>query len=76
MAGRSLTPDQVTVLHERTEGWATGIYLATLAGSGSADPGRATVMVSGQDPAIADYLRSELLSSLGDEDQTDFLLKS
>lgn len=69
-AGRSLTPDQVSVLHERTEGWATGIYLATLAGVGSADPGRATVMVSGQDPAIADYLRSELLSSLGDEDQT------
>jgi LuxR family maltose regulon positive regulatory protein len=69
-AGRSLTPDQVSVLHERTEGWATGIYLATLAGTGSLDPGRATVMVSGQDPAIADYLRSELLSNLGDEDQT------
>ena len=32
-------------------------------------------MVSGQDPAIADYLRSELLSSLGDEDQT-FLTRS
>lgn len=74
-AGRSLTPDQVSVLHERTEGWATGIYLATLAGTGSADPGRATVMVSGQDPAIADYLRSELLSSLGVEDQT-FLTRS
>ena len=74
-AGRSLTPDQVSVLRERTEGWATGIYLATLAGTGSADPGRATVMVSGQDPAIADYLRSELLSSLGDEDQT-FLTRS
>jgi LuxR family maltose regulon positive regulatory protein len=68
-AGRSLTPGQVSVLHERTEGWATGIYLATLAASGSADPGRATVMVSGQDPAIADYLRAELLSGLGDEDQ-------
>ena len=68
-AGRSLTPDQAEVLRERTEGWATGIYLATLAGSGSLDPGRATVMVSGQDPAIADYLRSELLSSLSDEDQ-------
>ena len=52
-----------------------GIYLATLAGSGSLDPGRATVMVSGQDPAIADYLRSELLSTLGDEDQT-FLTRS
>ncbi len=69
-AGRSLTPDQVSVLRERTEGWATGIYLATLAGAGSADPGRATVMVSGQDAAIADYLRSEMLSTLRDEDQT------
>jgi LuxR family transcriptional regulator, maltose regulon positive regulatory protein len=69
-AGRSLTPDQVSALHERTEGWATGVYLATLAGAGSADPGRATVMGSGRDPAIADYLRSELLSNLDDEGQT------
>ncbi len=74
-AGRSLTPDQVGVLHERTEGWATGIYLATLAGAGSADPARATVAVTGQDPAIADYLRTELLSNLGEEDQT-FLTRS
>ena len=69
-AGRSLTPDQADALRERTEGWATGIYLATLADSGSLDPGRATVMVSGQDPAIADYLRSELLFTLSNQDQT------
>ena len=42
---------------------------------GRSIPARATVMVSGQDPAIADYLRSELLSSLDDEDQT-FLTRS
>ena len=74
-AGRSLTLDQADALRERTEGWATGIYLATLAGARSLDPGRATVMASGQDPAIADYLRAELLSNLGDEDQT-FLTRS
>jgi LuxR family transcriptional regulator, maltose regulon positive regulatory protein len=74
-AGRPLTSDQADALRERTEGWATGIYLATLASAGSLDPGAAIVMVSGQDPAIADYLRSELLSNLGDEDQT-FLTKS
>ncbi|MDH4141060.1 MAG: LuxR C-terminal-related transcriptional regulator [Chloroflexota bacterium] len=74
-AGCSLTPDQAHVLRERTEGWATGIYLATLAGTRSLDPGRATVMASGQDSAIAGYLRSELLSNLGDDDQT-FLTRS
>ena len=74
-AGRPLTSDQAEVLRDRTEGWATGIYLATLAGDGSHDPSLATVMVSGQDPAIADYLRTELLSNLGDDDQT-FLIRS
>ncbi len=69
-AGRSLTAGQADDLRKRTEGWATGIYLATLADSRSFAPGRGSVMVSGQDPAIADYLRSELLSTLGDEDQT------
>jgi LuxR family maltose regulon positive regulatory protein len=68
-AGRSLTADQAEVLRARTEGWATGIYLATLPKkSGALDPVSATVMVSGHDPAIADYLRTELLSSLPDED--------
>ena len=69
-AGRSLTPDQADVLRERTEGWATGIYLATLAGSRVARSRPRDAMASGEDPAIADYLRSELLSTLGDEDQT------
>jgi LuxR family maltose regulon positive regulatory protein len=74
-AGRPLTSDQADALRERTEGWATGIYLATLAGGGSHDPGGAIVMVSGEDPAIADYLRTELLSNLGEEDLT-FLTRS
>ena len=74
-AGRPLTLDQADILRGRTEGWATGIYLATLVGSGSLDPARATAMVSGTDPAIADYLRSELLSGLDDEGQT-FLTRS
>ena len=37
-AGRSLTLRPGDVLRERTEGWATGIYLATLAGSGRSIP--------------------------------------
>jgi LuxR family maltose regulon positive regulatory protein len=74
-AGRSLTADQAAVLRARTEGWATGVYLATLPKkAGALDPVSATIMVSGQDPAIADYLRAELLSNLPDED-LDFITR-
>jgi LuxR family maltose regulon positive regulatory protein len=73
-AGRLLTADQADGLRERTEGWATGVYLATLAASGSVDPGGTSVLGGGDDPVIADYLRSELLSSLADDDQR-FLMR-
>lgn len=60
-AGRPLDAEQVRRLVERTEGWAAGIYLATLtdpqaAAIAPADPARG----SPGDRLVADYLRSEI----------------
>jgi LuxR family maltose regulon positive regulatory protein len=66
--GRRLTPTEVRRLTDRTEGWAAGIYLATLA----RDPGDEAIRpvgdVSGRDGFIADYLREELLRGIADHD--------
>ncbi len=68
--GHPLTPDAARVLTERAEGWAAGIYLATLA---HVDDGRAAgalVDVSGRHGYIAEYLGSELRPDLDEEDVT------
>ena len=54
-------------LAARTEGWAAGIYLATLA-LGRAPDGAAIERVSGRDRYIADYLAAEVSAGLSDED--------
>ncbi len=78
-AGRLLTPDEAGVLCGWTEGWATGIYLATLARTGSRtgspEAAHGVSMTSGQDPGIVAYLRSELLSNLEDDDRR-FLMRA
>ncbi len=61
--------DDLRRLWERTEGWPAGIYLATL-GRSRAPLRSPTVDASGRDPYIADYLRSEVLAALPDEDIT------
>jgi LuxR family maltose regulon positive regulatory protein len=73
-AGRQLSPPEVHELVTRTEGWAAGIYLATLArGRGEADGGIASV--SGADRYIAAYLRSEL-EWASDPDDLRFLTRT
>jgi len=74
-AGRLLRPDEVRALAERTEGWATGIYLATIAQRRSGRTGTAAGDVSGRDEYIADYLRSEFLAGLAPDDVV-FLTRS
>jgi LuxR family maltose regulon positive regulatory protein len=67
-AGADMTEEDVDTLLERTEGWAAGMYLATLAHS-RADSTEAWVhSVTGADQPIADYLRSELAHRLSAED--------
>nr|BFE73122.1 hypothetical protein GCM10020092_064230 [Actinoplanes digitatis] len=55
-----LPPTELEALHERTEGWATGLRLA--AGFlGVRDPARRAGEFAGTEPAVADYLMSEVL---------------
>jgi LuxR family maltose regulon positive regulatory protein len=64
-AGIRLTADEARRLALRTEGWATGVYLATLArGHGSA----ALASVSDGDRHIAAYLDAEVAAGLPEED--------
>jgi LuxR family maltose regulon positive regulatory protein len=69
-AGRHLTPDDARHLVDRTEGWPAAIYLATLSdGAAERNTGR-IADVTGRRGFIAEYLQSELLATLGDEDVT------
>jgi LuxR family maltose regulon positive regulatory protein len=74
-AGHSLDSGQIRALAERTEGWAAGIYLATLGGGRSYLSASASDGVSSQSGYVADYLRSELLPGLAVDDVT-FLTRS
>ena len=74
-AGHSLDSSQIRALAERTEGWAAGIYLATLAGKRSRLDTSASDGGSTHAAYIADYLRSELLPELAVDDLT-FLTRS
>jgi LuxR family maltose regulon positive regulatory protein len=59
--GLALEPADVARLHERTEGWAAGLYLAALSLRGRADPEEFIAAFAGDDRHIVDYLGSEVL---------------
>jgi LuxR family maltose regulon positive regulatory protein len=68
-AGRSVVADVL----DHTEGWAVGVYLTALGmRSGHSDHPRIT---QGSDRAVADYLRTQVLSTLSDV-QRDFLIQT
>jgi LuxR family maltose regulon positive regulatory protein len=74
-AGHELKPAEVRALTVRTEGWAAGIYLATLARErGHVDPG-AHAHVTGRDHYISAYFRSEFERGL-DHDDVTFLTRT
>jgi LuxR family transcriptional regulator, maltose regulon positive regulatory protein len=63
-AGLPLGGAEVEAIVRRTEGWAAGIYLATLSLAASEDPEAAVNRFGGDDRLIADYLRDEVLRDL------------
>ena len=67
-AGHPLDPEGARRLAEHTEGWAAGIYLATIAWARSGQPATAGDRLPGRDDYIADYLRSEILPDLAGDD--------
>ena len=65
--GLDLPDDQVLRLHERTEGWPAGLYLAGLSLRGQPDRGEFIESFAGDDRHIVDYLASEVLSDQPEE---------
>ena len=62
-----LTSGSVRDLVDRTEGWAAGLYLATLSMAGRSDPDEFVREVSEGNRFIGDYLTEEVLAGLSDE---------
>ena len=63
----TLSETSVAALHERTEGWAAGLRLATLSLAADADPERFVAEFSGNERTVADYLLAEVLENQPDE---------
>lgn len=60
--GLQLSPDQIALLEERTEGWVTGLQLAALSMQGTADLDGFVTAFAGSHQYILDYLLEEVLS--------------
>lgn len=73
-ASGHFSPDDIAALVNRTEGWPAGLYLAGLSAATNAGPGRAAT-VTGNDPHVYDFLRSELIASLP-PDELQFLTRT
>ena len=71
----SLPPSDVRRLHEKTEGWAAGLYLAVLSLRGRDDAGAFVDAFAGSHRHVVEYLAAEVLAG-EDEDTTGFLLRS
>jgi LuxR family maltose regulon positive regulatory protein len=65
----------VSALVDRSEGWATGLYLAARSVHASSDAQDVSSDIAGDDTLVAGYLRDELLARLSLEWQT-FLIRA
>jgi LuxR family maltose regulon positive regulatory protein len=71
--GLGLPPGSVKRLHDRTEGWAAGLYLAVLSMRGREDASGFVASFAGSDRRVVDYLAAEVLAERP-EAELDFLL--
>ena len=74
-AGIDLDDAAIAALTERTEGWPAGLYLAALSFRAGGVGKDAIASFGGDDRFVAEYLRSELLSRLS-EDEVRFLTRT
>ena len=72
--GIDLSPAEVELLHERTEGWPAALFLAALWLRRSGNPHETVRAFGGDHHFIADYLTTEVIASLDEETRT-FLLQ-
>ena len=63
----ALGEDEMTELHRRTEGWAVGLYLAALYLREGGSPGGAAASFGGDDRFVSQYVESELLSRISQQ---------
>ena len=63
-AGLALAGDDVAELHERTEGWPAGLYLAALYLREGGPFAGAVVSFGGDDRLVSDYMESEFLTRI------------
>jgi len=73
--GLGLPAEMVRRLHERTEGWAAGLYLAVLSMRGREDVSSFIESFAGSDRRVVDYLGAEVLAEQPDE-EVAFLLQT
>lgn len=74
-AAARFSTDEVTALVNRTEGWPAGLYLAGLSAATTNANGDMGATVTGNDPLVHDFLRSELIASLP-ADELRFLTRT
>ncbi|WP_354685167.1 LuxR C-terminal-related transcriptional regulator [Cupriavidus necator] len=73
--GLRLQPAAISALHRRTEGWATALWLASVALERRSQPEGFIAGFSGSNAAIADYLVEDVFLHLPDTVR-DFLLRT
>jgi LuxR family transcriptional regulator, maltose regulon positive regulatory protein len=73
--GLDLTAESISVLHERTEGWPAGLYLACLSLRGASDPAAFVADFGGATRLVVDYLMEVVLEQQSDERRT-FLMET
>jgi len=60
----ALGNDDVSMLHQRTEGWAAGLYMAALALRAGGPLGSAAVAFAGDDRLVSEYVEAEVLARI------------
>jgi LuxR family transcriptional regulator, maltose regulon positive regulatory protein len=70
--GIDLAPDDIDRIRTRTEGWAAGIYLSTLAAD-AAEPPSLDMSAVGPGRMVEEYLRTEVVGAMA-ADERDMLL--
>jgi LuxR family transcriptional regulator, maltose regulon positive regulatory protein len=73
--GLGLNTETVKRLHNRTEGWAAGLYLAVLSIRSRDDASGFVASFTGSDRRVVDYLAAEVLGEQ-QEAELDFLLST
>src|SRR4051794_16715756 len=64
LAGLEISDEDVAELVRRTEGWPAGLYLAALSATTTGVGPRKVRALTGNDPFVADFLRSEFFAQL------------